>query len=71
MTWILIFINLTTTPVTKETIGYYPDLESCQQERGALFWITPASSKAICIKNEEINKEILKTREEINADKHK
>ena len=53
MTWILVFINLTVVPITKETIGYYPDLESCQTERGKLFWVTPVNAKAICIKNEK------------------
>lgn len=51
MTWILVFINLTVQPIQKEIVGYYPDLESCQTERGKLFWITPLSSKAICIQS--------------------
>ncbi len=59
MSWILIIVTLNVVPISKQTIGYYPDLESCQEERGKLFWITPTNSKTICVKNEEI----LKTRE--------
>ncbi len=53
MTWILMFINITVSPIQKEVIGYYPDLKSCQTEREELYWITPMSAKAICVENKE------------------
>ncbi len=54
MVWMLILVNLTVSPIEKQIIGYYPDLQSCQTEADKIAWYTPLNSKAICTKNNEV-----------------